>query len=145
MNDDDPLEQVHVLLVEDNPADVEAAMRSLKSQLSDRLMLARDGQEAIEILDQLKSRGECPSMILLDLNLPKVNGIEVLQKIKADRDLRRVPVVMLTTSPREESVVRTYDLGVNTFITKPVRFREVMQAVARVQEYGICLATLLKA
>jgi CheY-like chemotaxis protein len=139
----DNLEPVHILLVEDNPNDVEITVRALrKGQISNRLTVAQDGQEALDILERAKSTGDCPSMILLDLNLPKVNGIEVLQRIKSDPDLRRIPVIMLTTSTREEDVVRTYDLGVNTFISKPVRFEDFMQMVTTIHEYWICLATL---
>lgn len=142
MIDKDELEAMHVLLVEDTPDDLEQALRN--GQISNRLLLAEDGQEALDILDRLRSRGEIPSMIVLDLNLPKVNGIEVLEKIKSDANLRRIPVIMLTTSTREEDVVPTYDLGVNTFISKPVPFEDFVQVVTRVQEYGICVATLPK-
>ncbi len=104
--------------------------------------MARDGQEALDILSDLDSEGGLPGLILLDLNLPKLSGIEVLQAVKSDPALRRIPVIVLTTSTREEDVVRTYDLGVNTFITKPVRFEDFIKVVATIQEYWILIATL---
>lgn len=140
MNND--LTPVHILLVEDNPQDVEITRRALeKGQVKNRLTVARDGQEALDILEALKS-DDPPALILLDLNLPRLNGIEVLQVIKADPHLRRIPVIVLTTSTREEDVVRAYDLGVNTFISKPVRFEDFMRVVMTIQEYWILIATL---
>lgn len=90
----------------------------------------------------LKAKGEGPDLVLLDLNLPKVSGIEVLHKIKMDPATRSIPVIVLTTSTREEDVVRTYDLGVNTFISKPVRFEDFLKVVTTVQEYWVFIATL---
>jgi CheY-like chemotaxis protein len=137
------LQPVHILLVEDNPHDVEITKRALeKGQIRNRLTVARDGQEALDILSEMERERELPGLILLDLNLPKLSGIEVLQTVKSDPSLRRVPVIVLTTSTREEDVVRTYDLGVNTFITKPVRFEEFIQVVTTIQEYWIVIATL---
>ena len=136
------LTPVHILLVEDNPQDVEITRRALeKGQVKNRLTVARDGQEALDILDAIKG-DDPPSLILLDLNMPRLNGIEVLQVIKADPNLRRIPVIVLTTSTREEDVVRAYDLGVNTFISKPVRFEDFMRVVMTIQEYWILIATL---
>jgi CheY-like chemotaxis protein len=137
------LEPVHILLVEDNPHDVEITRRALeKGQIRNRLRVARDGQEALDMLSDLNAEGALPGLILLDLNLPKLSGIEVLQVVKADPVLRRIPVIVLTTSSREEDVVRTYDLGVNTFITKPVRFEDFIKVVTTIQEYWILIATL---
>jgi two-component system, chemotaxis family, response regulator Rcp1 len=139
---DNDLTPVHILLVEDNPQDVEITKRALeKGQVKNRLTVARDGQEALDILDAIKG-DDPPSLILLDLNMPRLNGIEVLQVIKADPNLRRIPVIVLTTSTREEDVVRAYDLGVNTFISKPVRFEDFMRVVMTIQEYWILIATL---
>lgn len=139
---DNDLTPVHILLVEDNPQDVEITRRALeKGQVKNRLTVARDGQEALDILEAIKD-DDPPSLILLDLNMPRLNGIEVLQVIKADPNLRRIPVIVLTTSTREEDVVRAYDLGVNTFISKPVRFEDFMRVVMTIQEYWILIATL---
>jgi chemotaxis family two-component system response regulator Rcp1 len=132
-----------ILLVEDNPNDIEITRRALeKGQLKNELTIARDGQEAIDLLFGARVRGSLPGLILLDLNLPKVDGREVLSRIKTDPELRRIPVIVLTTSTREEDVVRSYDLGVNTFISKPVRFEDFIKVVAAIQEYWIVIATL---
>jgi two-component system response regulator len=138
------LAPVNILLVEDNPNDVEITVRALKKgQVRNELTVARDGQEALDILFGVKN-GHIPKpgLILLDLNLPKVNGHEVLEKIKADPKLRRIPVIVLTASTREEDIVRTYDLGVNTFISKPVEFEDFIRMVTTIKEYWIVIATL---
>ena len=115
MIDREKLEPLHILLVEDNPNDVEITTRALhKGQVSNRLTVARDGQEALDILREMLARGDAPGLILLDLNLPKVSGIEVLQQLKSDKTTRSIRVQpRSTTSTREEDVVRAYDLGVN--------------------------------
>jgi chemotaxis family two-component system response regulator Rcp1 len=132
-----------ILLVEDNPNDIEITRRALaKGQVKNELTVARDGQEAIDLLFGQPDGGSLPGLILLDLNLPKIDGREVLSRIKSDPELRRIPVIVLTTSTREEDVVRSYDLGVNTFISKPVRFEDFIKVVAAIQEYWIVIATL---
>ncbi len=138
------LSPVNILLVEDNPNDVEITKRALdRGQIKNNLTVARDGQEALDILfDGLDGEATRPGLVLLDLNLPKVDGHEVLKAVKADPKLRRIPVIVLTSSTREEDIVRSYDLGVNTFITKPVRFEDFMKVVATIKEYWIVIATL---
>ena len=132
-----------ILLVEDNPNDIEITRRALaKGQVKNELTVARDGQEALDILFGSRAGTSLPGLILLDLNLPRVDGRQVLSRIKSDPVLRRIPVIVLTTSTREEDVVRTYDLGVNTFISKPVRFEDFIKVVTAIQEYWIVIATL---
>ena len=142
------LQPVKILLVEDNIQDIEITRRAFaKGRVKNELIVVRDGQEA---LDYLYRRGKYqdpeisprPGMILLDLNLPKVGGMEVLQQIKKDDHLKKIPVIVLTVSPREEDIVRSYDLGVNTYIQKPVEFDSFMRVVNAVQEYWILIATL---
>lgn len=139
---------VKILLVEDNVQDIEITQRAFaKGRVRNELTVVRDGEEAI---DYLYHRGKYqdpatsprPGMILLDLNLPKVGGLEVLQQIKKDDQLRPIPVIVLTVSQREEDIVRSYDLGVNTYIQKPVEFDNFMRVVNAVHEYWILIATL---
>jgi two-component system response regulator len=138
------LKPVSILLVEDSPDDVEITRRALeRGQVKNHLTVARDGQEALDILfSRRDTDGALPGLILLDLNLPKVDGREVLEKIKSDPKLRRVPVIALTSSTREEDVVRAYDLGVNTFISKPVKFEDFIRVIATIRDYWIVIATL---
>jgi len=140
---DEIMEPVHILLVEDNPHDVEITERALKKgQIKNRLTVVRDGQEALDYLFGGEARQAPPGLILLDLNLPKVDGHEVLRSIKADPILRRIPVIVLTASTRDEDVVKSYDLGVNTFISKPVQFDEFITVVATIREYWLLIARL---
>jgi len=126
---------VEILLVEDNPADVRLTVEAFKEgAVRHKLSVARDGVEALDILFRrgIHIQAVRPDIILLDLNLPRKDGREVLQTIKADQALRRIPVVVLTTSSAEEDILRSYDLHVNCYITKPVdmeRFIEVVRAI----------------
>jgi two-component system, chemotaxis family, response regulator Rcp1 len=133
MNDN--TEPIEILLVEDNPGDARLAVEALKdSKVSNNLYHVRDGVEAMQFLHR---RGEYadaphPDLILLDLNLPRKDGREVLAEIKEDSDLRLIPVVVLTTSEAERDLVRTYDLHANAYVVKPIdlnRFIEVVQAI----------------
>jgi CheY-like chemotaxis protein len=140
---DRQLEPVKILLVEDNPHDVEITVRALKKgQIKNELLVAKDGQEALDMLLGDGSDRLLPGLILLDLNLPKVNGLDVLKRLKADPELKRVPVIVLTASTQEEDIVRSYDLGVNTFISKPVEFEEFIKVVTMIEQYWIFIATL---
>jgi len=139
---------ITILLVEDNLQDIEITRRAFaKGHVRNDLMVARDGEEA---LDYLYRRGKFqdpntsprPGVILLDLNLPKVGGLEVLQQIKKDESLRSIPVIVLTVSQREQDIVRSYDLGVNTYIQKPVEFENFMRVINTGHEYWVLVATL---
>ena len=144
----DNFQPVKILLVEDNVQDIEITQRAFaKGRVRNELTVVRDGEEAIEYLYhrgkyQDPATSPRPGMILLDLNLPKVGGLEVLQQIKRDDHLKQIPVIVLTVSQREEDVVRSYDLGVNTYIQKPVEFDNFMRVVNAVHEYWILIATL---
>lgn len=133
-------EYVEILLVEDNPTDAELAIRALrKKNLANNLVWVRDGAEALDFVfckGQYQDRANgTPKLILLDLKLPKVDGIEVLRKIKADPDAKSVPVVMLTSSQEERDIVDSYELGVNSYIVKPVDFEKFLDMVAQVGLY----------
>jgi len=123
-----------ILLVEDSPKDVELTIAALEQcQLANAVVVVRDGAEAIEYLH---GRGKFmdrapghPAVVLLDLKLPKVDGLEVLEQIKQDSTLRQIPVVMLTSSREERDLVRSYHLGVNAFVVKPVGFQQFFEAI----------------
>jgi CheY-like chemotaxis protein len=124
----------HILLAEDNAEDVELTLEALASNnLANAVTVVRDGAEALEYLNyegryRLRERGE-PAVVLLDIKMPKVDGLEVLRRIKADPKLRRIPVVILTSSREERDLVEGYELGVNAYVVKPVEFGEFVGAV----------------
>ncbi len=133
-----------ILLVEDNPKDVELTLAALEqSQLANEVIVVRDGAEALDFLYRRnghESRNTAdPAVVLLDLKLPKVDGLEVLAKVKGDPNLRHTPVVMLTSSREESDLVRSYELGVNAFVVKPVGFREFFDAI---RDLGVFWAIL---
>lgn len=138
-------EHVEILLVEDSPQDLELTLRALrKSNLANRIHVARDGAEALDFIfcegpHASRRIEDCPRMILLDLKLPKVDGLEVLQKLKGDPRTRSIPVVVLTSSKEQSDVVRSYELGVNSFIVKPVDFEGFTAAVQEVGLYWLLL------
>ena len=116
-----------ILLVEDNPADVRLTQEAIqRSELVSQLDVVKDGVEAIKFLQKFKkdSSGDHPDLILLDLNLPKMSGLEVLKEIKEDEDLKRIPVVVLTISSNEEDLLKAYNLHANCFINKPLNIKE---------------------
>jgi CheY-like chemotaxis protein len=139
MNEDRKL--VKVLLVEDNLDDIEITKRALKeARIVNQLFIVRDGNEALEFLFhrgtyQDQTAAPRPGLILLDINLPKVNGFEVLKEIKKDADLRRIPTVMLTMSKRDEDIIKSYDHGCNSFIQKPVEFGKFVETVKQISLY----------
>jgi CheY-like chemotaxis protein len=142
------MKPIQVLLVEDNEADVDLTRETFEhSQLNVELTVAEDGVEAIEYLTGRKSmpRSSRPDLILLDLNLPKVDGRQVLAKIKDDSELKKIPVVVLTSSDAESDVVASYQLGANCFITKPGDFRKYQDVVQALEGFWFAVATLPKA
>lgn len=136
---------VEILLVEDNPSDLEVSLRALKEHnLCNNIQVARDGEEA---LDFIFCRGpfadrrldEFPRVVLLDLKLPLIDGMEVLRQIRADPRTRHVPVVVLTSSTEDRDVVETYALGVNSYISKPVDFDQFRKAMELIGMYWLML------
>ncbi len=126
--------EVEILLVEDNPQDEELTLRALaKHNLANRVHVARDGAEAMEFLKQLVR----PKVVLLDLKLPKLSGLEVLAKVKADDRLKAIPVVVLTSSREEPDIAEAYRLGANSYIVKPVQFESFMRAVSEAGMYWL--------
>jgi len=130
---------VEVLLVEDNPGDVRLTQEALKDgHVMVNLTVAADGVEALEILKRngIHANKARPDLILLDLNLPRKNGREVLEQIKADMDLRRIPVIVMTTSKAEQDVHKAYNLNANCYITKPVDLDEFLNVVRSIEDFG---------
>ena len=133
-----------ILLVEDNPKDVELSLVALsKTQLANEVVVVRDGVEA---LDYLRCTGDFagraqgnPAVVLLDLKLPKIDGLQVLEQVKRDPDLQSIPVVILTASREEKDLLRSYKNGVNAYVVKPVSFKEFITAI---QELGVFWALL---
>jgi CheY-like chemotaxis protein len=125
-----------ILLVEDNANDVELTLAALEeNHLANEVVVARDGVEALDYLYRrgifkLRAPGN-PAVVLLDLKLPRVDGMEVLRQLKSEQELKKVPVVMLTSSREEQDLVRSYDLGVNAYVVKPVDFSDFVQALSR--------------
>ena len=121
---------VEVILIEDNPEDAELTIRVLKkNNLANNLIHLHDGEEALDFLFA-KGNNNIPKLILLDLKMPKVDGIEVLRKIKSDEQRKVIPVVLLTSSKEERDIIESYRLGVNAYIVKPVEFDKFIKAVA---------------
>lgn len=139
------LSDVEILLVEDNPNDAELALRALKkNNLANKIHLVKDGAEALEFIFAAgayagRNIGNKPKVIFLDLKLPKVDGLEVLRKVKSDERTRAIPIVVLTSSHEERDVVESYKFGVNSYIVKPVDFDKFIHAVAELGMYWMLL------
>jgi CheY-like chemotaxis protein len=132
-----------ILLVEDNQDHAELTLKALKNgSAAHEVYWVKDGEEALDFLQRRgrwadASTAPRPALVLLDVNLPKVGGHEVLRRIKADDGLRAIPVVMLTTSDREEEVAASYRMGVNSFVTKPVKFTDFVERIKSVKGYWV--------
>ncbi|OGS37041.1 MAG: response regulator [Elusimicrobia bacterium RIFOXYB2_FULL_49_7] len=136
---------IEILLVEDNPGDVRLTQEAFKDgKVMNNLHVVQDGVEALAFLrkEGRYSSVPRPDMILLDLNLPKKNGGEVLAEIKADPDLKRIPVVVLTTSKAEEDVLKTYDLHANCYVTKPVDLDQFLLVIRTMEEFWLTFVQL---
>lgn len=142
------LELIPILLAEDDPDDVAITQRALKkANILNPLYVVRDGEEVMEYLEHRGRYGSPekaprPGLILLDLNMPRMNGREVLKEVKGNPALRRIPIVILTTSKQEEDIIRSYDDGANTYITKPVEFHQFMEIVQALGRYWLCIAEI---
>ena len=136
---------VEVLLVEDNPGDVRLTQEALKDEAAiNNIMVVEDGEQALAFLRREGEHGDVrrPDLILLDMNLPKMDGREVLAEIKSDPDLKRVPVVVLTTSQAERDILESYNLHANSYITKPVDHEQFSTVLKTVQAYWRAISRL---
>ena len=135
----------NIYLIEDNPSDVALTRRAFeRNRISNALLIAEDGQAALDLIfcqgeHANRDLAELPALILLDLKLPKVDGLEVLRQVRANERTRRIPVVILTSSGEQEDVARAYDLGANSYIRKPVDFQQFADAVAHLGLYWLVL------
>jgi CheY-like chemotaxis protein len=145
---DNRIDRVHILMADDDPDDRMMADQALKlHRLGNGLMFVEDGQELMDYLHRQGPYADAirfpyPDLILLDLNMPRKDGREALRDIKADPKFRRLPVIVLTTSKTEEDILRSYDLGANTFITKPVTFQGLADAMRIISTYWFELVKL---
>ena len=138
------MEEVEILLVEDNQTDAELTLRALrKNDLGQNVTWLKDGAEALDFIlrtgSYAKREDRLPRLILLDLKLPKVDGIEVLRRLKSDARTRSVPLVMVTSSAEERDIVESYSLGVNSYLVKPVDFKQFVDLVSQVGRYWTVL------
>jgi two-component system, response regulator len=131
------MNQRPILLVEDNPDDADLTLRALKkNKILNKVVVARDGLEALQYL---QPSGELPAIVLLDLKLPRIDGIEVLRRIRGDERTRLLPVIILTTSKEQEDLINGYRSGCNSYIRKPVDFTEFIHAVQQIGLYWLVL------
>ena len=136
---------VEILLVEDNPTDAELTLRALrKNNLANHVVVVGDGAEAIDFLYAQgayshRDANQRPRLVLLDIRLPKISGLEVARRLKADERMKTIPVVMLTSSTEERDVVESYEIGVNSFIVKPVAFDKFVRAVSELGLYWMLM------
>lgn len=129
-----------ILLVEDNPMDLDLTLRAFsKRKFSNQVQVARDGEEALAFMPRWEAGEPLPAVILLDINLPKINGLEVLRQLKAHERFRRIPVVVLTSSREDKDLKVAYDLGVNSYIEKPVSFNKFMEVAEQIELYWCVL------
>jgi CheY-like chemotaxis protein len=139
------LKEVEILLVEDNPNDIELTLRSLsKYNFANKIRVVKDGAEALEYIFAAgayaeKATNDKPKVIFLDLKLPKVDGLEILRRIRADERTKTIPVVVLTSSIEEQDIIESYELGVNSYISKPVEFNKLLDAVSEIGLYWMLL------
>ena len=141
------MDQTTILLIEDNPDDVELTLHAFKkNHMANDIVVATDGAEGLDYLFGTgkyagRDADETPALILLDLQLPKIGGLEVLRKVREDERTKRIPVVILTTSDEEEDIINGYDRGCNSYLRKPVDFTEFMNSVKQLEVYWMVLNT----
>lgn len=137
--------EVEILLAEDNLSDAELIIRALrKVNLANHLIHVKDGEEALEFIFATgafagREKKNMPKVILLDIKMPKVDGIEVLRQIKTNEETKRIPVVIMTSSKEEQDIIRSYELGVNSFVVKPVEFNNFAKAVSELGLYWVLI------
>jgi len=145
MKDSNNMIERRILLVDDNPDDVMIAKRAFnKCEIRNKVYVTHDGEEAIHFLRKEGNYKDVPtsSLVILDLNMPKIDGFEVLKTVKGDDELKSTPIIVLTSSSRHEDIERAYKLGCNSFIVKPASFEDFMEAVIEIKRYWLSLSKL---
>ncbi len=139
------MQQIHILLVDDNEGDILLTREALdEARIINKISIAYDGLEALRFLKSDRGGANTPDLILMDINLPKMNGTEVLGIIKTDPDLKRIPVIMLTTSSAEKDILTSYDNYANCYITKPVDLDRFMDVIRTIEDFWISIVKLPK-
>ena len=137
------MKNVHILLVEDNEGDILLTVEALEEgRIANVIEVARDGQEAIDKLEIDLKNNQLPDLILLDINLPKMNGHEVLERLKDTEGLKHIPVIILSTSSSEMDILKSYKNHANCFITKPVEIDEFVKAIESIEDFGFSIVKL---
>ena len=145
MTTNEAVRAIEILLVEDNLGDIRLTQEALKhGKLHNHLSVVRNGEEALKFLRRIGEHADVPrpDLILLDLNLPRVSGREVLAEIKSDQNLKRIPVVILTTATSDEDIMQSYDLSANCYINKPVDMTEFVKVVQSIEDFWFAVVTL---
>lgn len=141
------MKQVHILLVEDNDGDIVLTLDAFEeSKIKTQISVVKNGQNALDFLFKRGSfeKSEKPDLILLDINIPIINGLDVLQEIKSDEILKKIPVIILTTSSNEKDINKAYQNHANSYIIKPIEFEDFLKAVLKIEEFWLQLSTLAK-
>lgn len=141
------MQEIHILLVEDNEGDVVLTLEALKeAKLRNKISVVRDGEQALQFLykEGEYASAELPQLILLDINLPKMDGKEVLNRIKNDPDLKKIPVIILTTSSSEKDILESYNNHANCYVTKPVDFQSFIDVIHTIEGFWISIVQLPK-
>ena len=139
------MKSINILLVEDNEGDILLTTEALEeSKIFNKINVIRDGKAAVNFFETLNSKDDYPDLVLLDVNLPKMSGHEVLNYIKNNEKYKRIPVIMLTTSSSEKDIMQSYNSHVNCYITKPIDVADFVTAIAKVQDFWINIVSISK-
>ena len=139
------MKSINILLVEDNEGDILLTTEALEeSKIINKINVMRDGKAAVNFFETLNSKDDYPDLVLLDVNLPKMSGHEVLNYIKNNEKYKRIPVIMLTTSSSEKDIMQSYNSHVNCYITKPIDVADFVTAIAKVQDFWINIVSISK-
>ena len=139
------MKSIHILLIEDNEGDILLTTEALQeSKIINRITVLKDGKKAIDFFEEITHKDDIPELVLLDINLPKKSGHEVLNYIKNSKNYRQIPVIMLTTSSSENDILTSYKNYVNCYITKPIEVHDFMKAITKIEDFWINIVSIPK-